>query len=137
MNILLSNPRHCSLVCSQGPGREPPLILSSLHRPPSSLSLDPRRPGARSRAADWMPDDPGLVWWLGRSAWGRVHAPPPIGRGAARGGSIQPCHQQTQSHHKHLFCACISFSSKKEIFCQHATTSLVASFTLVLSLMPE
>ena len=62
-----------SAVQSRGPGREPPLILSSLLGPPSSLSLDPRRPGARSGAADWMPDDPGLLWWLGRSAWGRVH----------------------------------------------------------------
>ena len=39
MNILLHNPRHCSLLCSRGPGREPPLILSSSNLPALSLSL--------------------------------------------------------------------------------------------------
>ena len=93
-----------SAVQSRGPGREPPLILSSLHRPPSSLSLDPRRPGARSRAADWMPMTRGCSGgWAERL--GPCPHPPPIGRGAARGGSIQPCHQQTQLHHTHLFFA--------------------------------
>ena len=91
-----------SAVQSRGPGREPPLILSSLPGPPSSPSLDPTRPGARSRAADWMPMTRGCSGgWAERL--GPCPHPPPIGRGAARGGSIQPCHQQTQSHHTHLF----------------------------------
>ena len=93
-----------SAVQSRGPGREPPLILSSLPGPPSSPSLDPTRPGARSRAADWMPMTRGCSGgWAERL--GPCPHPPPIGRGAARGGSIQPCHKQTQSHHTHLFFA--------------------------------
>ena len=59
--------------------------------------------------------------WLGRSAWGRVHAPTPIGRRAARGGSIQSyCHQQTQPPLLHHTCLLFlnAFSFTQDIFRQ-------------------
>ena len=101
----------CSLVCVHppSPGREPPLILSSLPGPPSSLSLLTEEGGL---GPDWMPRCPGAV--VAGAPGAPVSTPhllldeaPP---GAAASSLVTSKHSRTECIIHNPFCMhCVSF----------------------------